>query len=260
MEFAQIVSVIGEAKMAVEPSKLDIADDQIGLIGNAVSNDGPLDPGKNGLNVRFVEREHDRPVERHTIHKFEKRGLDFLERIVMIEMFAVDGRHDRHNGREEEKRAVTFVGFDDHVIALSRAGIGSGCVDATANNKSRVESRCRENGSDQRSSRGLPVRACHGNSVFQAHQLGEHLGAGNYGDLQLAGFDDFRIIRTHRRGRNHNLRTAHVLGLVAFENFRAEIAQALGNCRRFHVRAGDGVAEREEHFRDAAHSAAADAD
>ena len=47
---------------------------------------------------------------------------------------------------------------------------------------------------------------------------------------------------------------------MPFVNCRAEFAQALSDRRRFQIRAGNGVAARKQHFGDAAHAAAADAD
>src|SRR5215831_17917157 len=56
------------------------------------------------------------------------------------------------------------------------------------------------------------------------------------------------------------MRAVRVGGFVAFVNRRAQILQAFGGRRRLGVRAGNGIAEREQHFGDAAHSDAADAD
>ena len=46
---------------------------------------------------------------------------------------------------------------------------------------------------------------------------------------------------------------------MAFEDLRAQILQALGDRREAQVGAGNGVAERQQHFGDAAHADAADA-
>src|SRR5215469_6120929 len=149
MELAEIVSVIGQAEMAVEASKLDITDDQVGLIRNSVGDDGPLHARQNGLNVRLVERKNHGAVKRHAIYEFQKSGLNLFERMILVEMFAVDGCDDGDDGRKKKERAIAFVGFNHHVIALPRAGVGAGGVDAATDDKCWIESSCGEYGCDQ---------------------------------------------------------------------------------------------------------------
>lgn len=166
MKFAEVVAVVREAKMTVETREFDFADDQIGLAGNSISDDRTFYAGKNCLHVGLVERQHDSAVERDAIHEFEESGLDFFERMILIEMLPVDGGDDGYDRRKQEKRAIAFVRFYDHVVALAGTRVGSCGVDAAAHDESGIESRSRQNGGDERSGGGFSVRAGDGDSIF----------------------------------------------------------------------------------------------
>src|SRR6266481_6953851 len=103
------------------------------------------------------------------------------------------------------------------------------------------------------------MRAGHGDSVFQAHQLGKHLGARNHGNFHFVRFDDFGVVRLHGRGSHHHVRAVGIGSLVAFIDRGAEILETLGDRGRFGVRARHGIAERQEHLGDAAHANTANA-
>ena len=97
-------------------------------------------------------------------------------------------------------------------------------------------------------------------AVFQAHQFGKQFGAWNHRDFQAVRFDHFDIVRTSGRGYDHYMGAFDVFRVMPFENICAKISQARRGGRRLQVRAGDGVAARQQDFGDAAHPAAPDAD
>jgi hypothetical protein len=73
------------------------------------------------------------------------------------------------------------------------------------------------------------------------------------------GFDDFGVVLLDRRRGDDNMRAFDVGRFVAFVDCGAKILQPLGDVRRLGVRAGNGIAESEQDFGDAAHSDATDA-
>src|SRR6476646_11993790 len=111
VEHAEVVALIGEAKFAAETFHADVADDEIGLRGGSIGDDGALDAGNDRLDVGFLEAKYGGAVKRNAIHKFGEDGLNFLERRILVEMFAVDGGDDGDDGRVIEEAAVAFVGF-----------------------------------------------------------------------------------------------------------------------------------------------------
>src|SRR5882724_6481384 len=175
-------------------------------------------------------------------------------------MFAVDGGDDGDDRRVIEEAAIAFVCFDDKIFAFAETGGGSGLVKFAANDERRIKMRGSENACNHRGRGGLAMRAGNGNAVFEAHQFGEHFRARDNWDFALVRFDNFRIVGLNR-GRNHDdVRILDVRSFVAFVNRGAEILKALGCGGRLGVRAGNGIAEREQHFSDTAHADAADSD
>src|SRR5690606_2809795 len=92
------------------------------------------------------------------------------------------------------------------------------------------------------------------------HQLGEHLGARHHRNTTLQRAGHFRVAVVDGAGHHQHVRFLDVLGLVADEHLGAEAFQARGDRRVLDIRAGDFVAEVEQHLGDAAHADSADAD
>src|SRR5690242_2272 len=206
MEEAQVVTFVSEAEFAFQAVESYVADDQIGLTGSSVSNDGALDAGNDGLDVWLVDAKNGGAIERHAIYELYESFLNVFERSVLVEVFAVDGGDDSDNGREHEEAAVAFVGFDDKVFAFAQAGGGSGLIDAAADDKCGIEMSGGQNGGDHRSRRGFAVGPGDGDAVFQAHQFGEHFGARDNRNFHVVRFDDFGIVRLHRGGSDDDVR------------------------------------------------------
>ena len=76
----------------------------------------------------------------------------------------------------------------------AEAGVGAEGVDAAADDDGGVEAAAGEDGGDHAGGGGLAVHAGDGDAVLEAHQLGEHLGALDDGDLAGAGLEDLGIV------------------------------------------------------------------
>ncbi len=105
----------------------------------------------------------------------------------------------------------------------------------------------------------LPWRAGDRHRVLEPHQLGEHLGPGDDGDLPRLRGEHLRVVPPDRRGDDHHVGRDQVLRPVADLQARAEPVQPARGLRLLEVRAADPVAEVEQHLGDAAHADAADA-
>jgi hypothetical protein len=103
------------------------------------------------------------------------------------------------------------------------------------------------------------VHASHGDTVLQAHQLGQHLGALDDGQVPGARLQHLGIVGADRGGGDHHLCSQHVLGVVAVEDRGPQGGQALGHGGMLEVGTRDLVAEREQHLGDTAHADATDA-
>ena len=89
--------------MLARPQEFDIGDDQVGLAGGAIGDDGALDAREDGLHVGLVEAQNGGAVERDAIDELREGVLNFLERGVVVEVFAVDGGDDGDDRRQSRK-------------------------------------------------------------------------------------------------------------------------------------------------------------
>ena len=154
-------------------------------------------------------------------------------------MFAIDRSYHRDYRREHEEAAVALVRFHHKIFTFPEPRSRAGLVDFPADHKCGVKVRRRQHRSNDRGRSRFAVRAGHGDSVFQPHQLGQHFGAGNDRYFLFVRFDDLGIVRSHGGGGYDDVRAFDVGAFVTLIDGRAEILEALGDRGRLGVRAGD---------------------
>ena len=103
MEFAEVFAAIDQAEIAGKAAQFDVGDEQIGLAGRAVGNHRTSDARNDGLHVGLIEAQHDGAVERHAIDELREGILDFSQRAVVIEVFAIDGGDHGDNRRQQQE-------------------------------------------------------------------------------------------------------------------------------------------------------------
>ena len=86
------------------------------------------------------------------------------------------------------------------------------------------------------------MRTGNGDALPQTHQLGQHFGTGDYGNITAAGFNKLWIFIVDGGGLHKNLNIPHVFRCMAHCNVCAKVAQMTHNGRITHVRAGNFVA------------------
>src|ERR1700681_1642701 len=102
LENTEVVAFVRQAKFAAEPLELDIADDEIGLARSSIGDDRALDVGNDGLHVGLIEAQNRRAVKWHAIDELHEAILNILERRILVEMLAVDGRDHGDYRRKEQ--------------------------------------------------------------------------------------------------------------------------------------------------------------
>ncbi len=115
---------------------------------------------------------------------------------------------------------------------LPELGVGAERVDAAADNDRGIEAAGGENAGHHRGGGGLAVHAGDGDAVFEAHQLGQHLGALDDGNLAGVGFDHFGIVAVTAELVTTTVAPAMLAGVVAFVDGCAQLGQAVGDRRR----------------------------
>src|SRR6266853_310860 len=258
LEQAEIFALVSKPELAAQTLQLHVADHQISLARRSVGNDRALHAGNDRLHIGLIDTQDRGTVKWRAIHKLGGGVLNILERGVLIEMFAINRGHNRDHRREHQEAAVALVCFHYKIFSVAEPRGRACLVDFPADHKRGVKMRRRQHRGDDGGRGGFAVGTGYGNSVFQAHQLGEHLRARNNGNFHFVRFDDFRVVGLHGGGSHDNVRAVGIGSLVTFVHGGAEILETLGNRGRLGVRAGNRIAERQKHFGDAAHANAAD--
>ena len=202
----------------------------------------------------------DETVKRHALHEVEEGAADVAHVAVAIHVLAVNVGDDRDNRGQLQKRAIALVGLGDEILRFAEARVGAHGVDATSDNDGGIEAAGGENGGDHGRGGGFAVHAGDGDSVFQAHQLGEHFGALDDGNVQAARFNDFRVVDGDGGAGDDDIGSGDVGGGVTFKGCCAERREALRDGGGLKVGAGDLIAEIQQDLGDTAHADAADAD
>ena len=139
--------------------------------------------GQYGSELRIVEAGRDSAVERHLVHEGEEGLLDVGHVAIAVHVLAVEIGDDGEDGRELEKGAIALVGLSHQILGGAEAGIGAERVDAAADDDGGIEAAGAEHGGDHRCCGRFAMHAGDGDAVFEAHELGEHFGALNDGNL-----------------------------------------------------------------------------
>src|SRR5215470_7975106 len=240
--------------------ELNPARDEVGARLEPVRDDPLLDARDQELDVRLIQAQHGRAVERHLVHERDERVADRVEARVVVEVLGVDRRDDRDRRRQLQEGAVGLVGLGHEELALPEPRVGAEARHPAAHDDRGIEPSLGQDRADHRRGRGLAVGARHRDAVLEAHQLGEHLGPRDRRNLALAGRLDLDVVARHGRGVDDDVRALDVTGLMADEHLRAELREPLDRVRTLLVGAGHAVAEIQEDLGDAGHPDAADPD
>ncbi len=101
MKFTKFVAAIGQPELALNAEEFNVADHEVSLAGYAVGNDRALHIGDDGLHVRFVKAQNGCAVKWNAVNELRENFLNFFERLVRIEVLAINGRDDGHDRRKQ---------------------------------------------------------------------------------------------------------------------------------------------------------------
>src|SRR5499427_9471639 len=259
-DLAEQAPALIDLEPAGHPRELQAARDQIRARLEPVRDDPLLEAREQELDIGLVQAEDGRAVEGHLVDEGDEGVADRVEGAVVVEVLGVDRCDDRDRRGELQERAVGLVGLGDEEVALAQARVRAEARHPTADDDRRVEAALGQDGADHRGGRGLAVGARDGNAVLEAHQLGEHLGAGDRRDLLPAGGLDLDVVARDRRRIDDHVRALDVAGLVADEDLRAQLREPLDGLAPLLIGARHAVAEVQEYLSYAGHADAADAD
>src|SRR5262249_23624662 len=121
--FAELLSAMDDLEAAGQPRQMDAPGHQVRARGEAIRDEPLLEPGNEHLDVRLIEAEHSRAIERHLVDEGQEALADRLERAPVVEVLGVDGRDDGDRGGERQERAVRLVGLGDEEVTLAEPGV-----------------------------------------------------------------------------------------------------------------------------------------
>src|SRR4029434_9955794 len=121
---------------------------------------------------------HDREaIEGHVLDEGAECVLHGIESTEMIEMLRIDVGDNGYVRGQLQKRAVGFIGLDNHPIAGAQPCIGAVRIDEAAVYHRWVETASIEQGRNKRSRGCFAMGAGYRHTAFQPHQFRQHLGA-----------------------------------------------------------------------------------
>jgi hypothetical protein len=105
------------------------------------------------------------------------------------------------------------------------------------------------------------MRAGDGDTLLEAHQLGQHLGARHHGNAALARHLHFRVVVLDGGGHHHRVgRRGHIPRAMADDDANAQPRQATRRGTFSKIRPAHLEALVGQHLGDAAHAGTTDAD
>src|SRR3990172_1618231 len=211
---------------------------------------------------RFIQTQHDKPVERHFIRELDESPFDVFQVAVAVKMVGFqrcDHRDRRRNGQEGP---VEFVRLNDAELSLAQPCIRyAQTAQLSADDDRRVEIPFHQDQADHRGGGRLAMRSGNAYAVFQAHDFRQHLRTAHDRDLAAQGLPYLGVLRHDGRGIHYRIHIGrNVLGFVTLEDLRTELLQAFRDLRKGAVGAADLEPLVQQNLRNAAHTDAADAD
>ena len=138
-------------------------------------------------------------VERQVLQKLHEGLLQPAEVVLIgVHVVFVDVGDHRYDGLQVQERGVGLVRLDHDEFAGAEARIGADRREAAADHESRIQAALGEHARHEAGGCRLAVRAGDRHALLQAHQLGEHQGAGHDRDALVARGAHFRVVGAHR--------------------------------------------------------------
>ncbi len=130
-----------------------------------------------------------------------------------------------------------IVGVGDQNVAVAQARVGAKRVDLAADDDRWVQSCGAQHGRDKRRCRGFSVRSGDRDAVLQAHQLGEHLGALDDGDVARARFEELGVVAGDGARDDQHVGVADVARAMPDVDLHAELLEPPRDVGSLQIRA-----------------------
>ncbi|CCK01034.1 hypothetical protein BN129_540 [Cronobacter sakazakii 701] len=232
----------------------------IGIFAETISGNLTPDARQQLADHRVVNTHHRTAIKRQVMQEVNKRLFQVLKvAMIGVHMVGFDIGHNRDHRLQMQERRVALVGFGNQITAVAEARVRPRRFHQTAVNERRVEARFGINTRYHRSGRRFAMRTGNRDTVTKTHQLRQHFGAADNRNTRLMRRHDLRVIRRDSTRHHHHARIKHVFRAMVEINGGAQRRQLLRDSVRRQIGPADLVAFIRQHFRNAAHTGAADA-
>ena len=161
---------------------------------------------------------------------------------------------------QHQKRRVRFIGFGDQKLTLAQSRVGIRGDQPAADDERRIEPALRQYAGDKTGGRRLAVRPGHRDPLLEPHQFRQHQCAWHHRNAFFPRSADLGIIVSHGGRHDDDIRASDIVGSVTHRDAGTQCGQAARHGRRRNVRSADLITLGHQHFRNAAHAGATDAD
>ncbi|MNH05259.1 hypothetical protein D3C79_645780 [compost metagenome] len=233
----------------------------VGISGQTIGDGRTADLRQQATDHGIIHAHHGQSVERQVVQEVDEGGLQLGEvTAIGVHVIRFDVGHYGYHGLQMQEGGIALIRFGDQVTAAAQACIGAGAVEQTADDEGGIPVGLGIDARHQTGGGGLAMGAGDGDTVTEAHQLGQHLGAAHHRDAQLTGGQQLGVVLLDGGRHHHHARLVHMLGAVAHEDVGTERGQSFGHRIARQIGAGDLIPLVGKHLGDPAHTGATDAD
>ena len=254
-----IAALHDEVHLCADGSHIDSA--HLGVLVETVTGNRAGHVVDDVAHRRIVGAQNGSAIKGHAVQKIDKGFFETVEVVAIgFHVVGVDIRHHRHHRQQVQERCVRLIGLHHDVLTAAQSGIGTRAIEASTNDKGRVQTGLCKHAGHQAGGGGLAMGAGNRNALLEAHQLGQHQGARHDGNVHLAGANHLGVVLLDGGGRHHRIGAGDMVGAVAYIGGDAKRCQAFGGGVVGQVGARNGVAQIAQHLGNAGHARAAHAD
>jgi hypothetical protein len=223
------------------------------------SNDLLADQGHDLADPGTVAVQDHRSIERDLVGELAESLDKPFHAAVKFQVVILDIGHHGDGGKEFQEAAVRLVGLGDQVARRAELGAAAFNLKPAADHVRGIEAGLGQDGGEHGGGRGLAVRPGHGQGKLHAHQLGQHLGAGDDRQLAAQRFEDLDIVLGDGAGIDQGFGRPDIGGGVADGDAHAQASQSAHGIVLGDVRAADLETHVVQDLGNARHARAADA-
>ena len=157
-----------------------------------------------------IGADDDQSVKRQAVQEIDEIVLQGLvTAAAVLQVVGVDIRQHRVHRRQVQEGGVTLVRLRHDIFPLAEPGMGTGHVQAPADNIGGIVHALRQQAGDQAGGCGFAVGTGHRDPFPETHQFGQHFRARDDGYALPARRQQFRVVGGDGARIHHDVAAVH---------------------------------------------------